>query len=48
LEVRVVLASGPDLPLPVGVTNANPGTVLNFRKHMIHLPRPQPARDDNE
>jgi len=31
----------PDLPIAFVVTDAFAGTVLNFRKHMIHLPRPR-------
>lgn len=42
---RVVPDVEPGLPIVFVVTDAFPGTVLNFRKHMIHLPRPQPARD---
>ena len=30
----------PELPIAFVVTDAFAGTVLNFRKHMIHLPRP--------
>ena len=43
-EARVVLDVEPELPIAFVVTNALSGTVLNFRKHLIHLPRPQPAR----
>lgn len=42
-EARVVLDAEPDLPIAFVVTNAMTGTVINFRKHVIHLPRPQPA-----
>ena len=42
-DVRVVLDAEPDLPIAFVVTSAMPGTVINFRKHVIHLPRPQPA-----
>ena len=31
------------VPIAFVVTSAMPGTVINFRKHVIHLPRPQPA-----
>lgn len=31
------------VPIAVLVTSATPGTAINFRKHVIHLPRPQPA-----
>jgi hypothetical protein len=44
-SARVVLDVEPALPIAFVVTDAFRGTVLNFRKHMIHLPRPQPARD---
>ncbi|KAF1711135.1 hypothetical protein CSC70_04205 [Pseudoxanthomonas kalamensis DSM 18571] len=43
-EARVVLDAEPELPIAFVVTNAMTGTVLNFRKHVIHLPRPQPVR----
>lgn len=42
-EARVVLDVEPELPIAFVVTNALSGTVLNFRRHLIHLPRPQPA-----
>ncbi|HWA28172.1 MAG TPA: hypothetical protein VG734_21150 [Lacunisphaera sp.] len=42
-EARVVLDAEPDLPLAFVVTNALAGTALNFRKHVIHLPRPEPV-----
>lgn len=41
---EVVLDAEPDLPIAFVVTNAFTGTVLNFRKHVIHMPRPQPPR----
>jgi hypothetical protein len=44
-SARVVLDIEPGLPIAFVVTDAFRGTVINFRKHMIHLPRPQPARD---
>ncbi len=31
----------PELPIAFLVTNALPGTAINFRKHVMHLPRPQ-------
>ncbi len=37
---EVVLDAEPELPIVFVVTNALKGTVINFRKHMIHLPRP--------
>ena len=40
---RVVPDVEPGLPIVFVVTDAFPGTVINFRKHMIHLPRPQPV-----
>ena len=43
-EARVVLDAEPELPIAFVVTNATSGTVLNFRKHVMHLPRPQPVR----
>jgi hypothetical protein len=42
-EANVVLDAEPELPIAFVVTNATSGTVLNFRKHVIHLPRPQSA-----
>ena len=39
-EARVVLDAEPALPIAFVVTNAMAGTVLNFRKHMIHMPSP--------
>lgn len=43
-EAEVVLDAEPDLPIALVVTNAFTGTVFNFRKHVIHMPRPQPLR----
>lgn len=40
-NAKVVLDAEPELPIAFIVTNALSGTVLNFRKHVIHLPRPQ-------
>ena len=40
---QVVLDVEPELPIAFLVTDAFLGTVINFRKHMIHLPRPRPA-----
>ena len=42
-EAKVVLDAEPELPIAFVVTNAMSGTVLNFRKHVVHLPRPQAA-----
>jgi hypothetical protein len=39
----VVLDVEPDLPIAFVVTDAMPGTVLNFRKHLVHFPKPQPV-----
>jgi hypothetical protein len=33
----------PEIPIAFVVSNVFAGTVLNFRKHMIHLPRPPKA-----
>jgi hypothetical protein len=44
LSAEVVLDAEPDLPIAFVTTNAFTGTVLNFRKHVIHMPRPQPSR----
>ncbi len=40
-DARVVLDAEPELPIAFVVTNALLGTVLNFRKHVVHLPRPK-------
>jgi len=42
-EAKVVLDVEPELPIAFVVTNAMSGTVLNFRKHLIHFPKPPPA-----
>ena len=39
----VVLDAEPGLPIAFVVSDAMPGTVLNFRRHVIHLPKPQPV-----
>jgi hypothetical protein len=39
-SAEVVLDAEPELPIAFVVSNAFSGTVLNFRKHVIHLPRP--------
>ncbi len=44
-QARVVLDAEPELPIAFVVTDVFTGTVLNFRKHVIHLPRPTPVRD---
>lgn len=38
---EVVLDAEPELPIAFVTTDAMVGTVLNFRKHVIHLPRPK-------
>lgn len=40
---EVVLNAEPELPIAFVLTDAMPGTALNFRKHVIHLPRPKPV-----
>jgi hypothetical protein len=42
-EAQVVLDAEPELPIAFVVTNAFTGTVLNFRKHVMHMPRPKPV-----
>ena len=42
-QARVVLDAEPGLPIAFVVNDAMPATVINFRKHVIHLPRPSPA-----
>lgn len=42
-SARVVLDVEPELPIAFVVTDAFRGTVLNFRKHIIRMPRPQPV-----
>jgi hypothetical protein len=39
-QARVVLDAEPELPIAFVVSDAMPSTVINFRKHVIHLPRP--------
>ena len=41
---EIVLDAEPELPIAFVVTDAFTGTVLNFRKHVIQLPRPTPVR----
>jgi hypothetical protein len=38
---EVVLDAEPELPIAFVLTNAMNGTVLNFRKHVIHMPQPK-------
>ena len=40
-SARVVLDAEPDLPIAFVITDAMVGTALNFRKHVIHMPRPK-------
>jgi hypothetical protein len=42
-SAEVVLDVEPGLPIAFVVSNVFPGTVLNFRKHLIHMPRPSKA-----
>jgi hypothetical protein len=44
-HATVVRDAEPELPIAFVTTNAFTGTVLNFRKHVIHLPRPTPVRE---
>lgn len=41
-EARVVLDAEPELPIAFVVTNALRSTALNFRKHAVKFPMPQP------
>lgn len=40
-EAKVVTDVEIDIPIAFVVTNAMKGTVINYRKHAIHLPRPR-------
>jgi hypothetical protein len=40
-KAEVVLDAEPELPIAFVLTDAMNGTVLNFRKHVIHLPSPR-------
>jgi len=42
-SAEVVLDVEPEIPIAFVVSNVFPGTVLNFRKHMRHMPRPPKA-----
>jgi hypothetical protein len=42
-SAEVVLDAEPELPIAFVVSDVFTGTVLNFRKHVIHLPRPKSA-----
>ena len=39
-SAEVVLDAEPELPIAFVVSDVFTGTVLNFRKHVIHMPRP--------
>ena len=41
LTAEIVPDVEPELPIVFVTTNALKATVINFRKHMIHLPRPK-------
>lgn len=43
-QATVVPDAEPELPIAFVITDAFTGTALNFRKHIIHLPRPTPVR----
>ena len=43
-SAEVVLDAEPELPIAFVVTDVFTGTVLNFRKHVLKLPRPPPVR----
>lgn len=46
-DARVVLDAEPELPIAFVVSNVMPGSVINFRKHVIHLPKPtRPGSSD--
>lgn len=47
-EANVVLDAEPAIPIAFVVTNATSGTVLNFRKHMIDMPRSQLVSKNGE
>ena len=40
-KAEVVLDAEPELPIAFVLTDAMTGTVINFRKHLIHMPPPQ-------
>jgi hypothetical protein len=40
-SAAVVLDAEPDLPIAFVLTDALTGAALNFRKHVIHMPRPK-------
>ncbi len=42
-SAEVVLDVEPEIPIAFVVSNVFAGTVLNFRKHMMHMPRPPKA-----
>lgn len=42
-EATVVHEIEPGLPIVFVLTNAMPGAAINFRPHVLRMPRPQPA-----
>jgi hypothetical protein len=40
-KAEVILDVEPGLPIAFVMTDAMMGTVLNFRKHLIHMPQPK-------
>ena len=40
-KAEVVLDVEPEIPIAFVLTDAMMGTVLNFRKHLIHMPQPK-------
>jgi hypothetical protein len=40
-KAEIVSDAEPELPIVFVITDAMSGTVLNFRKHVIHMPRPK-------
>jgi hypothetical protein len=42
-RAEVILDAEPELPIAFVVSDVFLGTVLNFRKHVIHMPRPKSA-----
>ena len=45
-SAEVVLDAEPELPIAFVVSNVFTGTVLNFRRHVIHMPRPARAQKE--
>ena len=40
-KAQVVLDAEPELPIAFVLTDAMIGTIINFRKHLIHMPQPK-------